>query len=207
MAQVAVQDARLKDLQREEERLVKLVAGKAATQKQLDDIRGQIAIQRRQVAAVEAQDPSISAQVRALQAREAVLHRQLDDQRIINPVNGIVVAKFAEPHELVPPGKALYRIAAMDTLELRAYVSGADLARIATGAAVEVGIDRGDGTLARLPGRVSWISSEAEFTPKTIQTREERVDLVYAFKVRVANTDGRLKIGMPGEVYFNTAAP
>jgi HlyD family secretion protein len=91
-------------------------------------------------------------------------------------------------------------------LELRAYVSGADLSRITIGAAVEVGVDGDEDNIMRLPGRVSWISSEAEFTPKTIQTREERVDMVYAFKVRVADAAGRLKSGMPGEVYFNTAA-
>ncbi|HMC97983.1 MAG TPA: HlyD family efflux transporter periplasmic adaptor subunit [Flavobacteriales bacterium] len=206
-AQFAVQDARIADLQREEERLTRLVAGKAATQKQLDDIRGQIAIQRRQLSALEAQNPTITAQVRALDARIALLRRQIDDQHVINPVHGTVVAKLAEPHELVAPGRPLYRLAAMDTLELRAYISGGRLGGIRTGSAVEVGIDGSDGAIVRLPGRVSWISSEAEFTPKTIQTREERVDLVYAFKVRVANTDGVLKSGMPGEVYLEDVNP
>ncbi len=205
-AQIAVQDARLADLQREEERFGKLVAGKAATQKQLDDIRGQIAIQKKQERAVEALNPGVSAQVRALEARESLLRQQIRDQRIIDPVNGTVVAKFVEPHELVTMGKALYRIVAMDTMELRAYISGADLSRIAVGSSVEVGVDNGDDGIARLPGRVSWISSEAEFTPKTIQTREERVDMVYAFKVRVANPEARIKSGMPGEVYFNGQA-
>ncbi len=206
IAQIAVQDARLADLQREEERLVKLVAGKAATQKQLDDIRGQIIIQEKQVKAVEAQNPGISAQVRALEAREALLREQISDQRIVNPVNGTVVSKLTEAHELAAPGKPLYRIAAMDTMELRAYISGADLSRVVIGSTVEIGVDHGEGNIARLPGRVSWVSSEAEFTPKIIQTREERVDMVYAFKVRVANTDGQLKSGMPGEVYLNSAA-
>lgn len=201
VAQIAVQDARLKDLQREEERFVKLVAGKAATQKQLDDIRGQIAIQRKQADALAAQNPGIAAQVRAFNAREELLRRQVRDQSIINPVNGTVVVKLAEPHELMAPGKPLYRIAALDTLELRAYAAGSSMERLRIGADVQVGVDTGEG-LTKLPGRVSWISTEAEFTPKTIQTREERVDMVYAFKVRVANTDGRLKRGMPGEVYF-----
>lgn len=206
MAQIAVQDARLEDLQREEQRLVKLLAGKAATQKQLDDIRGQITIQQRQVRAVEAQNPGISSQVRALEAREALLREQIRDQLIVNPVNGTVVSKLAEAHELAVPGKPLYRIAALDTLELRAYISGADLSRVVIGATVEVGVDQGDGRIARIPGRVSWVSDEAEFTPKIIQTREERVDMVYAFKVRVANAEGKLKSGMPGEVYLNSAA-
>ncbi|HEX2616779.1 MAG TPA: HlyD family efflux transporter periplasmic adaptor subunit, partial [Flavobacteriales bacterium] len=99
-----------------------------------------------------------------------------------------------------------YRIAQLDTLELRAYVSGDQLAQLHLGGTLEVGLDNGKGIIERRPGRVSWISSEAEFTPKTIQTREERVDMVYAFKVRVANGDGQLKAGMPGEVYF-TATP
>lgn len=205
MAQIAVQDARLADLQREEQRLVKLVAGKAATQKQLDDIRGQITIQQRQVKAVEAQNPTITAQVRAVEAREALLRQQIRDQHIINPVNGTVVVKLTEAHELVAPGKALFRIAAMDTLELRAYISGADLSRVVVGASLEVGVAQGNGSITRIPGRVIWVSNEAEFTPKTIQTREERVDMVYAFKVRVANPEGKLKSGMPGEVYLNSA--
>lgn len=206
VAQVAVQEARLTDLQREEERLVKLVAAKAATQKQLDDMQGQISIQKKQVAAAAALNPGIVSQVRALDARADLLRKQLSDLRIINPTNGTVVSKLAEPHELASPGRALYRIAALDTLELRAYISGTQLGSLKQGRAVEVGIDGIDGGLVRLPGRVSWISSEAEFTPKTIQTREERVDMVYAFKVRVANSDGLLKSGMPGEVFLDPTA-
>lgn len=206
VAQVAVQDARVADLQREEARLVELVAGKAATQKQLDDMRGQITIQKKQVAALESQNPGIVSQVRAMNAQEAIIHRQIRDMRIVNPATGTVVSKLVEPHELTAPGKGLYRIAQMDTLELRAYVSGSQLVNVKVGAAVEVGIDNGENGLVRLPGRVSWISSETEFTPKTIQTREERVDMVYAFKVRVPNSDGALKSGMPGEVYFNSPA-
>ena len=93
----------------------------------------------------------------------------------------------------------------MDTLELRAYITGARLASLRMGAQVDVGIDRGDSGLVRIPGRVSWISTEAEFTPRTIQTREERVDMVYAFKVRVPNAQGLLKSGMPGEVFLDPA--
>ncbi|MEO8588783.1 MAG: HlyD family efflux transporter periplasmic adaptor subunit, partial [Flavobacteriales bacterium] len=141
------------------------------------------------------------------EAREAFLRKQIRDQRIVNPVNGTVVSKLAEPHELASPGRALYRIAAIDTLELRAYISGARLGSIKINGSVEVGIDGGDGNMVRMPGRVSWISSEAEFTPKTIQTREERVDMVYAFKVRVANPNGTLKSGMPGEVHLHIAQP
>ncbi len=205
-AQIAVQEAQLVNLKREEERLVKLVAGKAATTKQLDDMRGQMRVVEKQIGTIEAQNPGLVAQVRALDAKLAQIDQAIADHRIINPINGTVQVKLAEAHELLAPGKALYRIAQLDTLELRAYITGSQLAEAKLGAQVEVGIDHSDGRIARLPGRISWIASEAEFTPKTIQTREERVDMVYALKVRVANTDGQLKIGMPGEVYFTTAS-
>jgi HlyD family secretion protein len=207
VTQVAVQEARLQDLRREEARLVKLVAGKAATAKQLDDMRGLITVQEKQVAAAAAANPSIVAQVRALDAKEALARKHLADLHIVNPVNGTVLVKLAEAHELATIGRPLYRIADLDTLELRAFITGAQLGSFQIGAGVDVAVDGPDGSIVRLPGRVSWVSGEAEFTPKTIQTREERVDLVYAIKVRVANTDGQLKIGMPGEVWLNTTKP
>lgn len=203
-AQIAVQDETLKNLQREEERLVRLVEGGAATTKQLDDMRGEIAVVKKRIATISTQDPSVAAQLRAFDAKRDQVRQTIADHAVVNPVHGTVVAKLAEDHELAAPGKALYRIAQLDTLELRAYISGAHLSQLKLGTTVDVGIDDGAGKLARVPGRVSWISSEAEFTPKTIQTREERVDLVYAFKVRVANSDGRLKAGMPGEVYLTS---
>lgn len=204
-AQIAVQDARMADLLREQQRLKNMFADHAATQKQLDDMASQVAVLKKQTAAIETQHPGISAQIRALDAKEAQVRKQIEDLHIVNPIHGTVLAKLAEAHELAAPGKALYRIADMDTLELRAYISGAQLVDVKVGAAVEVGIDDGSKGVVRLPGRVSWVSSETEFTPKTIQTREERVDMVYAFKVRVPNANGALKSGMPGEVYLNTA--
>lgn len=202
VAQIEVQHARMADLLHEQKRLNALFADHAATQKQVDDMASQVAVLKKQTAAIETQNPGITAQVRALDAKEAQVRQRIADQHIINPVHGTVTVKLAEAHELATTGRPLYRIADMDTLELRAYISGAQLAGVKLGSSVEVGIDRGDSGVVRLRGRVSWISSEAEFTPKTIQTRDERVDLVYAFKVRVANKDGSLKSGMPGEVYF-----
>jgi HlyD family secretion protein len=204
VAQIEVQDARMAELLREQKRVQNMFADHAATQKQLDDMGSRIAVLKKQSAAIETQDPGITAQVRALDAKEAQVRQRIADMHVVNPVHGTVVVKLAEAHELAAPGKALYRIADMDTLELRAYISGARLAGVKLGAHVQVGIDRGDSGVVRRPGRVSWISNEAEFTPKTIQTREERVDMVYAFKVRVANSGGLLKNGMPGEVYLNT---
>jgi HlyD family secretion protein len=204
VAQIEVQDARMAELLREQKRVQNMFADHAATQKQLDDMGSRIAVLKKQSAAIETQDPGITAQVRALDAKEAQVRQRIADMHVVNPVHGTVVVKLAEAHELAAPGKPLYRIADMDTLELRAYISGARLAGVKLGAHVQVGIDRGDSGVVRRPGRVSWVSNEAEFTPKTIQTREERVDMVYAFKVRVANSGGLLKNGMPGEVYLNT---
>jgi HlyD family secretion protein len=204
VAQIEVQDARMAELLREQKRVQNMFADHAATQKQLDDMGSRIAVLKKQSAAIETQDPGITAQVRALDAKEAQVRQRIADMHVVNPVHGTVVIKLAEAHELAAHGKPLYRIADMDTLELRAYISGARLAGVKLGAHVQVGIDRGDSGVVRRPGRVSWVSNEAEFTPKTIQTREERVDMVYAFKVRVANSGGLLKNGMPGEVYLNT---
>jgi len=204
-AQIAVQDARMADLLREQKRLQNMFADHAATQKQLDDMASQVTVLKKQTAAIETQNPGITAQIRGLDAKEAQVRKQIADMHIVNPAHGTVVSKLAEAHELAAPGKPLYRIADMDTLELRAYISGSQLVDVKVGASVEVGIDDGSKGVVRLPGRVSWVSSETEFTPKTIQTREERVDMVYAFKVRVPNMNGALKSGMPGEVYLNTA--
>ena len=126
---------------------------------------------------------------------------QLGRNLIINPVEGTVLEKFAEAYEMAVPGKALYKIANLESMIIRVYVSGSQLGGIQLGQRVEVLIDQGEEGLESLEGRVTWISDKAEFTPKIIQTREERVNLVYAVKVEVPN-DGRLKIGMPGEVNF-----
>ena len=141
-------------------------------------------------------------------AERTVLNMQLEEAlnlfekcRIVNPLNGTVLEKYAEVGELVSPGKALYKIANTEEMELKVFVNGAQLSSIAIGDTVQVFIDLDNKSLQSLQGTVSWISSQAEFTPKIIQTREERVNMVYAIKVRVKN-DGSLKIGMPGEVVF-----
>ncbi|MEI7485720.1 MAG: HlyD family efflux transporter periplasmic adaptor subunit, partial [Ignavibacteriota bacterium] len=126
---------------------------------------------------------------------------QLQKSNITNPVKGTVIMKFAEQGEIVSFGKPLYKIADISIMELRVYVSGAQLPEIKLGQKVKVLIDDGKSGYKTLEGEISWISSKAEFTPKIIQTKEERVNLVYAVKVKVAN-DGSLKIGMPGEIMF-----
>ena len=191
------------NLAREEKRLKALVADNAATPKQLDDIQGQIEVVDKQIEAARSQNKdlnkSILAEIAPLQAQINLVSDQIRRCYISNPIEGTVLLKLAEPHEIVATGKPLYTIAGIDELELRAYISGEQLPHIQIGQQVEVQIDRDKETNRSLTGAISWISDKAEFTPKTIQTKEERVNLVYAFKVKVKN-DGSLKIGMPGEV-------
>jgi HlyD family secretion protein len=145
----------------------------------------------------------VQAEIKATKARQNQLDRQLQDTRIVNPVSGTVLTTFAEPHELVKEGQPLYQIANLDTLELRVYISGAQLPSIKLGQEAEVLVDKNAEENQQFNGQISWIASEAEFTPRMIQTKEERVTQVYAVKVRVPNPDGILKIGMPGEVNFS----
>lgn len=184
-------------------RITNLVEDGAGTQQQLDDAQGKVRTLRKQVDALQVQKKSVRAEINATIARMNQLEQQLRDARVINPVQGTVLTTFVEPFELVRQGQPLYRIANLDTLELRIYVSGAQLPSIKLGQQVEVLIDKNAEENSRLNGRISWIASEAEFTPKMIQTKEERVTQVYAVKVKVPNIDGTVKIGMPGEVNFN----
>lgn len=204
-AQVAVLEEQKRVAEREMARVEGLLADGAATTKQRDDVDGQLAVLDRQIQSIRTQNAPIFAELDVLDAQLAVLEDQVRRSRILNPVRGTVIAVYAEESELTAAGRALYRIAPLDTLTLRAYVSGAQLPHVPLGSRVDVLVDEDRETNRALEGTVTWIASEAEFTPKPIQTKEERVDLVYAIKVRVPNPDGRLKIGMPGEVRFGTA--
>lgn len=203
--QIAVYESQKANLVRERDRVAKLLADKAATPKQLDDLNGQIAVVDKQITAAKKQAGTVNTGIIGEKdpvfAQLRVLDEQIRRCYIYNPLKGTVMTKIAEPAEMVGMGSPLYRIAPLDTLELRAYVSGAQLSSLKIGQGVNVEIDAEHGSVKSFPGTVSWISGKAEFTPKTIQTKEERVNLVYAFKVRVAN-DGSLKMGMPGEVFF-----
>ena len=141
-----------------------------------------------------------------MEARIARLNDRAMRTTLVNPVGGTVLVTFVEPGEFVQPGRALYTVAPLDTLVLRAYLSGGLLSGVALGDRLTVRFDEPGGGLGTTEGRVTWISDQAEFTPTPIQTREERVDQVYAVKLRVANPDGRLKIGMPGELWLRGAA-
>lgn len=201
-AQKQVHQSRLETAQRERIRMQRLREENAATQQQLDQAEGEVNTLNRQIDAVEIEKESVDAEL----ARLRVQIDQIDDQirraEIVNPFSGTVLNRYAERYELVSPGKPLYRMASLDEMVLRVYVSGAQLPQVRLGEEVEVLIDRDENENERLNGTVSWIASRAEFTPRMIQTKEERVTQVYAVKVRVQNSDGRLKIGMPGEVNF-----
>ncbi len=201
VSQVAVIEEQIITLEKEKARVEKLLESKAATQKQLDDITGQLNVLNKQKASVKAQNSSIFAEIDAVNQNIAQLNDMLRRATIINPVNGTVLEKYTEQFEIVSAGKPLYKIANLDELILRAYVSGSQLDDIKIGQKVKVEIDKDADSNHSYEGTIVWVASEAEFTPKVIQTKEERVNLVYAVKIRVVN-DGKIKIGMPGEVRF-----
>ncbi|MCO5725028.1 HlyD family secretion protein [Robiginitalea marina] len=194
---------KLKVAQNDQQRITNLIRENAATGKQLDDINGQLEVLKQQIRSVETQNAPIINEVKGIEAQIRQLDDQIDKSVIRNPIAGTVLAKFTEPHEITAFGKPLYKIADLSTMELRIYISETQLASIAVGQQVSVKIDDGEGQKS-FPGLISWISDTAEFTPKIIQTRDERVNLVYAVKVRVVN-DGSLKIGMPGEMWIRDA--
>ncbi|MEX0845335.1 MAG: HlyD family efflux transporter periplasmic adaptor subunit [Balneolaceae bacterium] len=201
-AQADVYREQLETAKQDLRRFTSLKENNAATQQQIDQAQGQVNVLNKQITSVEVQKESVYAELETAQARIAQVADQIQRARIINPINGTVLSVFVEPHELVTSGKPLYRIANLGELNLKVYVSGAQLPQVAIGQKVEVKIDKDIKTNESLPGTVSWIASDAEFTPRMIQTKEERVTQVYAVKVRVPNSDGKLKIGMPGEVNF-----
>jgi len=205
-AQLHALEAQRDVAQRSFERTQRLYAAKAATAQQLDQTERDYRTLVAQVAAARAQRQSATLDASASEARVDQLRDQLTKSAVTNPQAGTVLTTYARAGEIVAPGEPLYKIADLDTLVLRAYLSGSQLASVKLDQPVQVHVDRGDGTLATIAGVVSWISSTAEFTPTPVQTRDERADLVYAVKIRVPNADGTLKIGMPGDVTFRGAA-
>ena len=200
-AEVRVLNVQLKVLHKEYSRIIKLLQSDAATPKQKDDLEGNIEVIESKIAAAIAQKPTVLAQLAVIKANVAKVNNQLSKCVIINPINGRVLTKLAEPFELVGPGKPLYKIASTDKIYLKAYVTGTQLSGLTIGQSVSIILDQPDGGFKTLDGTISWIADQGEFTPKLIQTREERVSLVYAIKVTFKN-DGTVKIGMPGEVNF-----
>lgn len=203
--QIAAVREQITTQKRELNRFEILVKNNAATQKQVDDIKSSIAVlekqQEAQLSALKSSDRSLSDESEAV----AIQIEQLDDQlmksHISSPIDGTVLVKYAEPNELVTMGKPLFKIADLSEMTLRAYITNAQLNQIRLGQKVKVFTDAGKDAYKENEGVIYWISSQAEFTPKTIQTKDERENLVYAIKIRVKN-DGLIKIGMYGEVKF-----
>ena len=200
-SQIAVQQQQKQNLLVEKNRVSRLIADKAATPKQLDDINGSIDLIDKQVENINTQNAGIAEEMEIVDRQIAQVNESIRKCYIRNPVKGTVLNKFAEAGEVTAPGRALYKIADLSIMELKVYISGTQLPAVKQGQQVEVLIDNDRKTNRKLSGVVSWISPKAEFTPKIIQTKEERVNLVYGVKIRVPN-DGSLKIAMPAEVNF-----
>lgn len=211
-SQYEVQKAQLEQQQRELARVQQLVAGGAATQKQLDDLTAVVDQLRKQLAVTEnqlkvsltnisSQNRNVMSQEIPLQKNAETVQAQISQGEIINPITGTVLVNYALKGEMQTFGKPLYKIANTDTLTLKAYITGDQLPQIKLGQAVTVHTDAAEGEQRTYKGEVTYIASKAEFTPKTIQTKAERANLVYAIKIKVKN-DGYLKIGMYGEVLF-----
>ncbi len=200
-AQVEVFETQIKTLQVNRQRIEKMLKDGASTQKQLDDITGQINVLERQIESTRTQFTSVNKELEVLDTQQASTADLLERCTVTTPANGTILETYVEQGELATPGKPLFKIVNLEKLTLKVYVSGAQLPAVKIGQTVDVLIDKTETENQTLQGKVAWISSEAEFTPKIIQTKTERVKLVYAVKVSVKN-DGTLKIGMPGEIKF-----
>ncbi|RPD91242.1 HlyD family efflux transporter periplasmic adaptor subunit [Aureibaculum marinum] len=200
LSQINVLKAQLNTANTNKKRIENLIKDNAGTQKQLDDVLGQIDVIKNQIRSVEIQNAPVVNEIKSVDTQIQQIEDQISKCKIINPITGTVLTKYAEPNEITTFGKPLYKIADLKTMQLRVYISETQLSNLKIGQKVTVKIDS-DNTMKSYEGTISWVSSEAEFTPKIIQTKEERVALVYAIKVDVAN-DGNLKIGMPAEMWL-----
>lgn len=204
--QLSALQQQLKTAEQEKTRMANLVKGDAATPKQLDDINAEIEVLKKQIEAQKSSlnisSEGIDKDIIPLQVQIERLEDQLDKCKIVNPINGTVLTKYAEANEVASIGKPLYKIADLSSIILRAYITGNQLPQIKLNQKVKVLTDDGVGGYNEAEGTITWISDKAEFTPKTIQTKDERANMVYAIKVKVKN-DGLYKIGMYGGVLFN----
>ncbi|MFT7049996.1 MAG: HlyD family secretion protein [Psychroserpens sp.] len=201
LSQINVLNAKLNAANINKNRTQNLIKDNAGTQKQLDDILGEIDVIKNQIRSVEIQNAPVVNELKSIDVQSQQIKDLIQKSKIINPLNGTVLTKYTEPNEITTFGKPLYKIADLSTMQLRVYISETQLATIKIGQEVTIKIDDVD-TMKSYKGIISWIASEAQFTPKIIQTKEERVALVYAVKIDVTN-DGSLKIGMPAELWIN----
>lgn len=218
-ANVSILQEQLQNALRERNRTANLVAKDAATKKQLDDANGQIKVIQKQISAAQSQLSTLQQQISTTKENVSIQNRailserkptqkkveQIDEQlknnSIESPIAGMVLTKYLNEGEFATIGKPIFKMASLDVMTLKTYITGDELPQVKIGQKVTVLIDAGDGKTKEIPGTVYWISSKAEFTPKTIQTKNERANLVYAAKIHV-NNDGFLKIGMYGDVKF-----
>lgn len=182
-------------------RIENMLRDEAATKKQYDDLAGQIAVLEKQIVANNTQKASVAAELSVYESKKATLNEQVLRSIIKSPIDGTLLEKYAEEGELITAGRPLAKLANLTDMKLRVYVSGAQLGSIKTGQQCTVRVDKGEKDYSSFNGTISYISGKAEFTPKIIQTKEERVTLVYAVVIDVKN-DGTMKSGMPGEAIF-----
>ena len=200
LSQKRVLAEQLKSAELEKSRIGSMYAENAATKRQVDDIDGKVKVIQAQIQSVGTQNNPIISDLKSIDVQIEKINDQIAKSKITNPIKGTVLAKYAEAGEIAAFGKPLYKIADMSEMTLRVYVSEKQLSEIKIGQEVTVKID-GTTEMKSYKGTISWIAAQAEFTPKIIQTKEERINLVYAVKVKIKN-DGSLKIGMPGEVWI-----
>ena len=200
LSQREILQEELKVAQNDKARIESLIKENAATQKQWDDIQGKVRILQQQIKSVETQNAPIINEVKSIEVQIEQIEDQIAKSIVKSPLGGTVLVKYAEPGEVAVFGKPLFKMANLDAMELRVYISETQLPNIKIGQQATVKIDDKD-SMKSYEGTVSWISASAEFTPKIIQTKEERVNLVYAVKIKVKN-DGSLKIGMPAEMWI-----
>lgn len=183
------------------ERIGKMLKDDAASQKQLDDLTGQVSVLQKQIVANNTQKESVTAELTVSDSKKMTLNEQIIRCSVLSPLNGTVIEKYSEAGEITAAGKPLVKIADLSVMKLKVYVSGAQLGTVKIGQQCTIRIDNGKRGYTSFPGRVNYISDKSEFTPKIIQTKEERVTLVYAVDIEVKN-DGSIKSGMPGEAKF-----
>ena len=200
LSQKSVLAEQLKTVQIEKNRIRDMYAENAATKRQVDEIDGKVTVSEAQIQGIGTQNAPIINDLKSIDVQIQKINDQIKKSKIINPIKGTVLTKYTEPGEITTYGKPLYKIADLSEMSLRVFVSGTQLTQLKIGQEVSVKID-GAAEMNSYKGTISWIASQAEFTPKIIQTKEERVNLVYAVKVKVKN-DGSLKIGMPAEMWI-----
>ena len=199
LAEVKVYQEQKTTMLIEKNRVEKLFADGAATSKQLDDVNGKINIIDQSINSIRSRNSNIFSEVDVIDRQIERINDRIERCYITSPINGTILEKYAEPGELIGLGKSLFKVANVKQMKLKAYIDGSQLSEFKIGEQVNVFIDDENLNLIKYTGKITWVSDKAEFTPKIIQTKKERVNLVYAIEVIVEN-DGKLKIGMPGEI-------